>query len=147
MGFKEMRARAKEAAKNKPIATYGGFTDPIELRKDTIKRVIGTASEAGEHSLHGVTARVEEATALESRVTMTRLVAFGVLAFAAKKKTGGQSFLTIEGPDFLWAIEVDRKAKLDATKFANAINAQVKVFDASEAQRVDAPTADQSQQN
>jgi hypothetical protein len=131
MGFKEMRERAKEAAKNAPIAKYGGLSDPIELRKDTIKRLIGTESEAGEHSLVGVTARVEEANALESRVTMTRLVALGVFAFAAKKKRGGESFLTIEGPDFFWAIEVDRKKKMDAIKFANAVTAQAKLATAA----------------
>ncbi len=67
-------------------------------------------------------ARVEAGSDLESRVTMTRLVALGIFAFGAKKKRGGESFLTVEGPDFFWAVEVGPKQKAEAFRFAAAVN-------------------------
>ena len=76
----------------------------------------------GKKPVKGVTARVESGAELESRVTATRLVLLGVFAFAAKKKTGGEKFVTIEGPDFVWAMEVDRKHANDAVEFAAAVN-------------------------
>ena len=115
MGFKDWVANA-------PVATFG-IKDQVVLYKDAIHRV---SEVAGHHPLDGVSARVEDGNALESRVTATRLVALGVFAFAAKKKRGGEAFLTIEGPDFFWAIEVDRKKKGDAMKFAAKINDQVR---------------------
>lgn len=81
---------------------------------------------AESHPLHGVTARVEAGSDLEKRVTATRLIAIGVFAFAAKKKTGGEVYLTIEGPEFFWHETVDRKKRDDAVKFAAAVNAWAK---------------------
>nr|WP_280640852.1 SHOCT domain-containing protein [Lactococcus lactis] len=64
---------------------------------------------------------------------MTRLVALGVFAFAAKKKKGGEKYLTIEGPDFVWTTEVKRDKKdIDkAMKFINQINTNSKIYSKS----------------
>lgn len=60
---------------------------------------------------------LEDGEELQSRVTATRLLMLGVFAFAAKKKSGGSKFITVEGEDFLWALEVGRKKASDAQKF------------------------------
>lgn len=81
-------------------------------------------------SLNNVIGRIESGSELQSRVTMTRLVALGVFAFAAKKKTGGEKYLTVEGPDFVWTEEIKRNKK-DINKAMNLvsqINANAKKF-------------------
>lgn len=108
MGLKAWAAKA-------PVATFG-LTDQLVLRRDRISRG------KDEHPLEGVTARVENGSDLEKRVTVTRLVAFGVFAFAAKKRTGGESYLTVEGPDFFWTVEVDRNSQGKARAFAGQVN-------------------------
>ena len=70
----------------------------------------------------GVSARVESGSDLEKRVTATRLVAMGVFAFGAKKKRGGESWLTVEGPDVFWTVEVDRGGERKAREFAMKVN-------------------------
>lgn len=109
MGLKDWAARG-------PIAMF----DTVTLYKDRVKKAAGFGGE--EHELVDVVARVESGTDFESRVTVTRLIAIGVFALAAKKRTGGEVFLTIEGPDFFWTVEVDRKKAADAQKFAAKVN-------------------------
>lgn len=87
-------------------------------------RIVNINAKKETHALDGVTARLESGSELESRVTATRLVALGVFAFAAKKKSGGESWLTIEGPDFFWTLKVDRDKRAAAQKFAAAVNQQ-----------------------
>ena len=113
MGFKDWVADA-------PVATFGNLT----LRKDRVQKLDGFKKE--EHPLDGVMARVESGAELDSRITATRLVSLGIFALAFKKKSGGEGYLTIEGPDFLWFVEVDRKKKGDAIKFAMKLNNHVK---------------------
>ena len=72
--------------------------------------------------LDGVHASVEDGSALESRVTLTRMLAVGLLAFAFKKKSGGEKYLTVEGPDFAWVALANRKHISNAMRFATAIN-------------------------
>jgi hypothetical protein len=69
---------------------------------------------------------LESGSELESRVTMTRLVALGLLAFAVKKKRGGERFLTIESRDAFWSLEVPRKGVRDAARFRGAVEDQVR---------------------
>jgi len=78
------------------------------------------------HALGGVVARVEAGSEIRSRITATRIVALGIFAVAAKKKTGGESYLTIEGPEFFWSLDVDRKTRDAAVKFAAKVNDQAK---------------------
>lgn len=60
---------------------------------------------------------LEDGTELESRVTATRLLVLGVFAFAAKKQTGGTKYIVVEGDDFLWDVEVDKKHVTAARQF------------------------------
>lgn len=112
MGFLE---KMKQAAARGPVATYR----PFVLYGDGYVEKLGE----GKHPVAGVDARVESGEELRSRVTATRLLTTGVFAFALKKKTGGTSFLTIEGPGFAWVEEVDRKRRADAVRFAAAVRA------------------------
>lgn len=85
-------------------------------------RAKGAKAHADQIRRSGVGARVESGSDLERRVTATRLVALGVLAFGAKKKRGGESWLTVEGPDVFWTEEVKRGDAAKARKFAAAVN-------------------------
>lgn len=60
---------------------------------------------------------IEDGEALQKRVTATRLLALGVFALAAQKKSGGTKYITVEGEDFFWTIEVDRKNVRKAQQF------------------------------
>lgn len=77
-------------------------------------------------SVTSCTARVESGEELQSRVTATRLFLVGVFAFAIKKKSGGERYLTVEGPDFLWAVEFPYDRANEAVAFAAKINAAAK---------------------
>lgn len=114
MGFKDW-------VKNAPVATFG-LSEQIALYKDAV------AKGKERFPLDGVSARVESGSELESRVTATRLVAIGIFAFVAKKKKGGESFLTVEGPDFFWTVEVDRKKRGDAMTFVAKINSAARAL-------------------
>lgn len=103
-----------------------------------------TISSKGErHSLKGVHAYLEDGSALESRVTATRLLLFGPFALAMKKRKGGEKYLIVEGPDFAYMTMVKRRNIGKAVRFKTEIvNAAAKcrdlpqsVVDQSEAKR------------
>lgn len=74
----------------------------------------------------GTQARVESGEELQSRVTATRLLLLGVFAFAVKKKSGGERYLTVEGRDFFWAVEFPHDRTNEAMAFAAKVNAASK---------------------
>lgn len=78
------------------------------------------------HPLDGVIASVLNGSDLESRVTATRLLLLGVFAFAFKKRKGGEKYLLVEGPDFAWMAEADRKHVRDAMQFATQVENAVR---------------------
>ena len=103
-----------------------------------------TISSKGErHSLKGVHAYLEDGSALESRITATRLLLFGPFALAMKKRKGGEKYLIVEGPDFAYMTMVKRQNISKAVRFKTEIvNAAAKcrdlpqsVVDQSEAKR------------
>lgn len=100
-------------------ATFDQYV--LRGKAGTIKKTRG--SDKGTHPLTGVTATVESAEDLHRRVTATRVLMTGVFALALKKKAGGTSFLTIEGPGFAWVSEIDRKSKGKAIEFAAKVRA------------------------
>lgn len=109
MGLRSWAAKA-------PIA----HLDDVYLYPDRVKRL---GKEKGEFALAGVQASVESVGELQRRVTVTRMALTGPFAFALKKKRDERDlFLTIEGPDFQWVIEVDPKKGADARQFAAKIN-------------------------
>lgn len=106
------------------FGTVGSFSGSdgtvITLYKDHIK------CKGESHSLSGVSSHVESGTDLQSRVTATRLLAFGVFALAFKKKKGGEKYLIVEGDDFVWMAEVGRKQIKEAMKFSSEVNNQAR---------------------
>lgn len=113
-------AKAKRAADSLVASFIGSDGTRLTLNQKTI----GNGSE--KQSLEGVTARLELGSDLQSRVTVTRLLALGVFAFAAKKKKGGERYLTIEGPEFVWATEAKPKQISKAEAFVVKVNNQAK---------------------
>lgn len=100
-----------------PIAKFKGDDGAkIELYKDHIE------CKGESHSLNGIVAYVESGSDLESRVTLTRLIAVGLFAFAFKKRKGGEKYLTIEGPDFAWMSMVGRKHIPEGMHFMSDVN-------------------------
>jgi hypothetical protein len=106
MGFKDWLDKQPDAMYE---ANYNLYKDRIEKKR---------GADAGSHSLEGVTAVIDTGEALSSRITLTRLVGTGVIGLFWKKKRGGSTFLLIEGPDFAWVEEVDRKKQKPAQLFA-----------------------------
>ena len=81
-----------------------------------------TISSKGEtHSLKGVHAYLEDGSALESHVTATRLLLFGVFALAMKKRKGGEKYLIVEGPDFAYMTMVKLQHIGSAVRFKTEI--------------------------
>ena len=105
MGLKEWAAQAD----------YTGVFEGVTLKADSIKY----KRDGG--PITGAVARVETASDIRSRVTATRLLAIGVFAFAAKKKTG-HVYLTVEHPDYTFMVEVPVKKETKAREFATKIN-------------------------
>ena len=111
------KLKAKAAAG--PVASYGGL---VLYGSGEVGRVRDKGVGHDRVPVVGVSARVESGSDLEKRVTATRLVALGVFAFGAKKKRGGESWLTVEGPDVFWTVEVDRGGERKAREFAVKVN-------------------------
>lgn len=110
MGFKDLFAA--------PVAVYGMLT----LYPDQIRSL--DSKQKGTYPIDGVSASIESGEALSKRVTLTRFAAMGLLSLAAKKKSGGESYLLIEGPDFAWSFEVKRGDQGKARAFAAAVRSQ-----------------------
>ena len=73
-----------------------------------------------------VSVEVEDGEAAQARVTATRLVALGIFAFAAKKKSGGDKWLMIETRRALLTLHFDRKAVDGLMRFVAHTRAAVK---------------------
>jgi len=71
-------------------------------------------------SVEGASARVD-AGVVDSHVSAGRVVAFGVFALAAKKKTG-QVFLTVEHPEYAFTYAADFRQEAEMRAFAAEIN-------------------------
>lgn len=127
---KANREQARIKAREDPVIAIlsgEGMLDQMILHKTCI---IHTQSGDGPKPLGGVVARIEEGRELESRLTLTRLALLWVFALAPKRK-GGERFVTIEGPDFIWCMEVKRKKAGDAVRFVAKVNQQAKKLKAN----------------
>nr|DAH96750.1 MAG TPA: hypothetical protein [Caudoviricetes sp.] len=123
---KAKREQARIEAKENPVIAIlngDGMLDQMILREKTI---IHTQSGDDPKPLEGVVARIEEGRELESRITLTRIALLGVFALAAPKRKGGERFVTVEGHDFIWCMEVKHKNAGDAVRFVAKVNQQVK---------------------
>ena len=84
------------------------------------------SGESERKELNSVVARVESGEEASSRITVTRMLLVGIFSLAIKKNRGGEKFLTLEGPDFLWALECSKTQTNDAVRFAVKVNDKVK---------------------
>nr|DAT85817.1 MAG TPA: hypothetical protein [Caudoviricetes sp.] len=73
-----------------------------------------------------VSVEVEDGEAAQARVTATRLVALGIFAFAAKKRSGGDKWLMIETRQALLTLHFERKAVDGLMRFVAHTRAAVK---------------------
>lgn len=97
---------------NLPVGMWRSADGMVEIHKDKVK--IG--KESFEWSPE-MTCSIESGEELARRVTATRVLLVGVFAWAFKKKTGGTRYLVVEGPEFFWSTEVERKKVAKAQKF------------------------------
>lgn len=100
---------------NLPVAMWRSSDGVVEVHKDSVK----VDKDSFEWS-PDVSCSIESGEELQARVTATRVLLVGVFAWAFKKKSGGTRYLVIEGPDFFWSTEVDRKKIEKAQKFRQA---------------------------
>lgn len=128
----ESSARMKLLAdtKGKQIGTYQGLT-LHELWIDTPH---------GRGSVVGVSASVDSQPS--SRITATRLLAIGIFALAAKKKTGAV-YLSVEGPEFESVVKCEQTDEMKAREFAVKINNTARSADAANQIRPGAIAAEQ----
>ena len=73
-----------------------------------------------------VSIEVEDGEAAQARVTATRLVALGIFALAAKKKSGGDKWLMIETRRALLTLHFERKYVDGLMRFVAHTRAAVK---------------------
>lgn len=112
---KERKAWEKS---HKVVATLKCGKETMNLREGFIEYIGEDKGTGGIKPLGEVKEiRIETGEELTSRVTVSRVVLIGLFALAAKKKEGGEKYLTIGGDDFIWAMEVPRKMAKDAQKF------------------------------
>ena len=76
--------------------------------------------------VYGVKAALASGQELQSRVTVSRMLPVGAFAFALKKSKGGEKFVTIEGNDFCWAVEINGDQTNDAMSFIANVNDMAK---------------------
>jgi hypothetical protein len=75
----------------------------------------------------GANAIVGTAGDIDRRITATRLILTGPFAFGLrKKKDKRELYLTVEGSDFAFVVEVNPKKGADARKFAAKVNSASK---------------------
>ena len=108
------------AVSTSPIIVVKGLDgDEMQLFKNGIAYGSPNKDKNPGYSSWGLVNSVslEDGQELEKRVTLTRVALLGVFALAAKKKSGGTKYITVEGDGFFWAMEVDRKHVKDAQRF------------------------------
>jgi hypothetical protein len=101
----------------------------VSARRASFNGITVTADRIQSHDgsgpLPGATARVESAGEITSRLSATRLVAFGPLALLARKKVDlRELYLTVEGDGFSIVRKLDpKKDGENARRFAAEVNA------------------------
>lgn len=111
------KARADAAAFGRKIMTVEGEgKSSMTLYERGIEfRSLDSDLRPGKATFDAISSvTIEDGEALESRITVTRLLLTGPFALALKKKKGGTKFVTVEGDGFLWPMEVNRKRVKDA---------------------------------
>lgn len=117
----ERREREGVSAQPAQLVSFG----QVELRRTASRPMTLRHTGLGEsHGLRGARATIEAGEALQQRITATRIVLTGVFALAWRKKSGGESWLTIEGPNYFWVEKVERGQMEQARTFAARVNSE-----------------------
>ena len=120
MGLRDsVRRAADEERQRRGGEAKGDLWTPVRLADGRVFN-----SETGEGgSVKGAHATVETSGDIEKRITATRLVTTGVFALALrKKKDNRELFLTVEGEDFAFVVEIDANKQKEARQLAAKIN-------------------------
>lgn len=101
---------------DRPTDSFGTFVlykngDIQDLREPKDKR---------RQSIVGADIELEDGEALKKRVRVSHVLMLGVFALATKKKSGGELWLAISGPEFAWLHEVSHKDAAKAREFVRA---------------------------
>ena len=80
--------------------SISGSNGSYRIEKDKIIYHDDESDDTQVRPIVSASAKIESGEDLKQRVTATRLFFFGVFAFALKKSSGGEKFLTLEGEDF-----------------------------------------------
>lgn len=104
---------------DKYIDSFGS----ISLYSSTIRKGFTTKP------LTGVTCTMTDGSPQKSRVTATRLLLLGVFALAAPKRKGGEKWLSVSGPDFVWTEKVGPKEVKKAQRFMLRCQQAAKAYD------------------
>ena len=96
---------------------------PYSATDEALYKYQGTTVWDGQRigSLRGVTAVVDQGET-HARVTATRILAIGVFALAAQKKSSDPSYLTITGPEVAVFLPIHQTQVGEARAFAVKIN-------------------------
>lgn len=97
---------------NWPVATWNSTEGQVSVYKDRVE--VGKEQFAWSPD---ISCTIESGEELERRVTATRVLLIGIFAWAVKKRKGGTRYLVLEGPEFFWSTEVDRKKVAKAQRF------------------------------
>lgn len=124
-------------------ARQGEAEEPVEARRGAHLRTFSCDGfrifKLYEHAIQlggetkglgGVTATIETGSHMTSRLTATRLALLGAYALAVPKTSGGEMYLTVEGPDFVWSGTFNGRSRdlmRRATAFRNAVNERAKL--------------------
>ena len=95
------------------------------MKLEIVNGTLRNRKTKGECPLHSATARVETAGDIDRRVTATRLILTGPLAFGLrKKKDSRELWFTVEGEGFSYVEKLPNFAQAAARKFAARINGE-----------------------
>lgn len=110
----ERKAGEQAAVPSSPTYFQGAVLEPAK----------GVISYKGTRVGLPAAARVETAGEIHQRVTLTRVVAVGVFAFALKKKKDDRTlYLTVEGEGDAFVMELKPKIETKAREFAARVSA------------------------
>lgn len=116
--------------------SISGSNGSYRIEKDKIIYHDNESDDTQVRPIVSASAKIESGEDLKQRVTATRLFFFGVFAFALKKSSGGEKFLTLEGEDFFWAIEIPNENTNEAMRFVAKVNSLAKAIKVATAKPV-----------
>lgn len=116
--------------------SISGSNGSFKIEKDKIIYRDNESDDIQVKPIVSASAKIESGEDLKQRVTAANLFFSGVFAFAHKKSSGGEKFLTLEGEDFFWAIEIPNESSTEAMRFVAKVNSLAKAIKVATAKSV-----------